>query len=47
MAIKRFFMGEDVKTRTKKIDAAEKQAVTGKPVPKPAPKKPVVKKPQR
>lgn len=47
MAIKRFFMGDDVKGRTKKIDAAEKEAVTGKkakPAPKPAPKKPQIKR---
>jgi len=46
MAIKRFFMGEDVKGRTKKIDAAEREAVTGK---KPGAKKaaPKPKKPMR
>ena len=45
MAIKRFFMGDDVKNRTKKIDAAVDEAVKGK---KPAPaKKPVAKKPPR
>ena len=45
MAIKRFFMGDDVKSRTKKIDAAEKEAVKGKPVAKPAAKP--AKKPPR
>lgn len=44
MAIKRFFMGEDKKARTKKIDAAEKEAVKGKPVPKKPAAKPVDKK---
>ena len=27
MAIKRFFLGDDTKARTKKIDAAEKEAL--------------------
>ena len=45
MAIKRFFMGEDVKKRPSKIDAAEKEAVKGKPAPKPAAKP--AKKPPR
>ena len=40
MAIKRFFLGDDTKARTKKIDAAEKEAVKGKPAP-------VVKKPAK
>ena len=41
MAIKRFFMGDDVKKRPSKIDAAVDEAVRGK---KPAP---VVKKPTK
>ena len=45
MAIKRFFLGDDVKSRTKKIDAAEKEAVKGKPVAKTAAKP--AKKPPR
>ena len=40
MAIKRFFMGDDAKARTKKIDAAEKEAVKGKPAKKAPAKKP-------
>ena len=44
MAIKRFFMGDDKKARPGKIDAAEKEAHTGKKAPA---KKPVAKKPPR
>jgi hypothetical protein len=47
MGLKEFFMGSDVKTRKKKIDAAEEEAVKGKKLPPKPPAKPPAKKKPR
>ena len=45
MAIKRFFLGDDAKTKAKKLDNKLTEAEKGKPAPKPAAKP--AKKPPR